>query len=267
MFQFFLIDSFGQRYIPYKDESNDLWGIMDKTTSIPVVLGTFYKVFNYSDSLFVVYKDNMHYGVVDKRGKFIIDYTETTFWLYKANYLGNQYPFDTVNNCRLQECPFFNPRHEVNMHVFFIDYNQNCIPSDYFPCPSWKKMVNNIIPPYLQLIQKGEIQRWKNNIDSAVFYCKQAIEANPKNASVYYWGANLFIENFQENIKARNNKQYESYYPWIKFCIDKADELETRNPYKDWILSRKFDFYKKNLKDSKSAKEIKKRRKELRKNK
>lgn len=261
-FQFIIIDFFGQKFTPYKDK-NELWGIMNNSTMKHVIRGTFDEILEYNDSIFIIKKDDSYYAVVDTNGKFILNYTQTAFWLNNTNCLGNVYPYDTLNNKRLVEFPYFNPRKEINYHLFFIDYQRNCIPSDYYPCPSWRRTVNTKLPLYLELIQKGEIQRYNKNIDSAVYYCKLAIQANPTNASVYYWGANLFIYNFDENIKARNNHKYKKYYPWIKYCLDKADELEKINPYKTTILYRKYDFYKIDLKDKKAAREIKDRIKEL----
>jgi len=264
----FLNKSYCQKFTPFLDKNNGLWGIMNNVTNKPVIQGAFNrKIKDYNDSVFVINGGIARNALVDTCGRFIVDFTSTSFLILRTNYLGNSYPYDTINDKRLMEFPFFNPRNEVNLYLYLIDNQQACIPTDYFPCPAWKEKKDKNVPKYLQLIQEGEIQRWNKNIDSAVYYCKQAIEANPNNASVYYWGAHLFIDNAQDKINIKNNEKYSPYYPWIKFCIDKADELETINPYKDWILRDKYKFYKYNLKDYKVAKDIKKRRKELRKNK
>ena len=252
--------SIAQKFIPYKDTSNGLWGIKNKISDKHVTKGRWLKIkeYNYNDSIFIVRDQMQKIYVIDTNGVIILKPENTYFGLLRTNFINTAYPYDTLNEKRLTENPMFNPRGEIYMEGgFFIDYQRKCYPADYYPCPAWRKISNAPLPLYLALIQKGEQKRWEKQIDSAVYYCKKAIEAAPSIASVYYWGAGLFLYNFQEKISFKNNNQYKKYYPWIKECLDKADSLENKNPYKTFIKYRRYKFYKLNLKDKIVAKRIK----------
>jgi hypothetical protein len=251
----------GQNFVPYKDDSNGLWGIKNIKNNKIITPGLWQKIrdFDYNDSIFVVHKDLSYYAVVDTNFKFKINYTNTYLCLNASNYYFSDYPYDTINKKRLVEYPFINARKEPNWHILFIDYNLNCLPEDYYPCPDWKQTKDVRLPKHLELIQQGERKIWNRDIDSAVYYCKLAIQVDSMNPSIYYWGANIFFDHLREDKTLGSIGKYKIYFSWIKYCLDKADSLEKLNPYKSWILYRKYNFYKDILKDKKVAKEINER--------
>jgi len=254
----------GQKFIPYKDTVNGLWGIKNTLLNKPVTRGKWLELnsTDFNDSIFHVADISKISQFVDTNGRILFkSCCYSAIYLNRTNIFNTNYPYDKVNEKRLVEDPFWNSRGEkVNSSPFFIDYKQQCYPADYYPCPAWRKVRDGGLPKHLELLQKGEEKRWNKEIDSAVYYCKLAITLDSLNPSIYYWGASLFIDNFQEKIFIRNNKKYQSYYPWIKYCLDKADELENKNPYKTFIIEKRYKFYKKNLKEKKTAKRIKQSR-------
>ena len=263
---FILLYSFvcrSQKFVPYKDTSNSFWGIKNTILNKPVTRGKWIKPnkADYNDSIFVFLNKERKTFIVDTNGiELFNSCCFSVFYLNRTNFYHNNYPYDTLNEKRLVEDPFYNSRGEAILSKpFFIDYKQQCYPFDYYPCPSWRKIRDGALPKHLYYIQKGELKRWNKEIDSAVYYCKLAIKSDSLNPSVYFWGAKLFINNYQEKIFASNNEQYSNYYPWIKYCIDKADELENKNPYKADILRTKIRFYKRNLCDKNEVKLLKKR--------
>ena len=264
---FHSIESRSQKFVPYKDTSNGFWGIKNAILNKPITRGKWLKPksTDYNDSIFVVMNKERETFIVDTNGREVFkNCCNSVFYLNRTNLFGKHYPYDTINEKRLVEDPFYNIRGEAILSApFFIDYKQQCYPADYYPCPAWRKVRDGVLPKYLELLQKGEQKRWNKEIDSAVYYCRLAIKSDSLNPFVYYWGAMLFISNYQEKIFVSNNEMYQEYYPWIKMCIDKADELENKNPYKWMILYAKKRFYKRNLHDKKEVKILRKRIKQI----
>lgn len=237
--------------------------------SIPLIL--FFKIgscqeykvtYKINDTLFVIQKDNsLVSAVVDSKNNFIIPFTNSSFftWIYFCDSV----PVDMGRPLNLFSFPIKPPNNYTNCYTFYIDLNNRCLPTDYFPCPAYTNICFDETPDYLKMIQKGEEYIYNNNIDSAISCGEKAIQLNKSNSFSYYWSANILIGNFlncssvNRKINAKNNDDYKNYYNWVKDCLTKAVELEDRDIFKIEILKAMRKFYNYSLNDRKKVKEIK----------
>jgi len=235
----------GQSIVTYKNSG--LYGLKNLETQNIVLPAKYNGIHGFNDSLVIVTNNLKEMALVNLRGEILIDYRRTLL-LFNENKVGNC-PYDSINDLRLAECPYTNPEGRSNMHLFYINPGDQCHPTNYNPCPAWKNQVTDSIEENLKLIQLGEQYRWLNDIDSAILFCKMAIDIDPNNPANYYWGAKLLVNNTQEGINSKNNFQFQNHFDWIETCLHKAESLEDRYWYKLQILRLKKDFYKNSLKD------------------
>lgn len=230
-------NTYGQVIEKFKSFDTFGIGFRNKQTKEVILKTSFANIPFFNDSIFIVSDKDKGDAVYSIKGVLKLKYSKTLLYFNQMNF--RHCPYDTINNNRLMECPYYNPRERINMHAFYINLKSQCIPCDYSPCPAWREAVIDIqTPEYLKWIQVGENYRWKNDIDSAIICCKKAIACSQDNPSNYYWGARLLLLNHQENIMSNNNKEYSKYFEWIKNCIETADELENRYWYKLQILTQ-----------------------------
>jgi hypothetical protein len=233
----------------FKDKKNGLWGIIDKKNDSIICKPQFKRInHSWEDTVFHVTTINDFQTLISINGENIVpfdnqgiydiiinDSTNMGHLAYVSNYVGSKY----------------------NYRMILISNKNECIPKSYYPCPYTCKLVDDSISFDLRLIQNAEKSRYMNDIDSAIFYCNKAIVYDPTNASLYYWGAELLLDNGQENIKYKNNLIFKKYYDWIEECLNKASEMEYRTLYRGKILRLQYYFYKHNRRNKEKVKKIK----------
>jgi hypothetical protein len=238
-----------QDYVPFKDSLTFKWGVKNTKTGEVTAEAVHPELFDFQDTLFLFSTYDRKFGAINEKGRIVVPISSYETYFMRSD----------KDNCnKLVEVAGSDIYGKDSFRRYIIDTNRNCLPTDYYPCPYWKKMKCDSLNPSLKLIQEGERVREKNDIDSAIFFCKKAIDISPQNASLYFWGANLFIYNWQDQINSKNNKIYTNYFSWIDDCLKKALELENRELYRHMILRSQYQFYKNSLKDKERASKIKK---------
>ncbi|MFW5781008.1 MAG: hypothetical protein ACOCXD_00400 [Bacteroidota bacterium] len=233
------ITLYPQKAEPFIDHATGLVGLRAVNSEKVIVDPGYLDVSWESDTIFVFKKTDGTFGVLNGRGETLIDFGENPIHLNT---------FDDYFLYRPLEMPSF-IEGRTNNRWYFINKQRQCVPEDYYPCPyGVKSMPFNQLPPHLVYIQKAEYFRAQSRFDSAVFYVEKAIETVPDNPYPYYYGANLFLNNQQENVTYENNEQYNNYYGWIANCLEKANNLETERYHKIRINNLRYRFYKHNVK-------------------
>jgi len=244
-----------QKFEKYKKEGEALWGLKNKKTGEIVVPAQFPFFFDFNDSLIIVKVEDKE-ALYNLKGEILIDYTFTD--LMFADFSSGNCKCDSSIYSHLMNMPDFNPRLEHTNYMYRITTKGECLFHDYYPCPAWENMANKKdLKGYEQWLLKGEQYKWQKNKDSAIFCCKKAIELEPDNPSIYFWGAILFFDRSVTIVESQKEVfDFPEYYDWVKYCVDKASELETRPYERLEVLQMKKRFYKHALQDKKEVKQI-----------
>ena len=228
------------RFKPFKDENGD-WGIIDSKNN-KVITTPQYKLLGdfISDSFYIFVDKNNNYGVINSDG------TQKVPFNYYGGSLGINRIDTTTFYKSIQVIPYkvYGQYPYKDLYVYFIDSNGYCIPTNYYTCPTNVKTDLINATPGVIYIQKAEKSKIENDLDSAIYYCKMAIESDSLNPYYYYYGCKLLLVNEQNNINAKNNNNYKQYFNWLESCLLKAENLEKNPHYLYRIKSLKCDFYK-----------------------
>lgn len=236
-----------QQYVPFIDEVKLTWGIKEQATGKITALPKFPKFYDFQDTLFLFQTKDQTYGGVNERGQLILPFSKNPTYFLRSN----------PEHCgKPAEYAIKDPNGRKSYRLYLIDMERNCLPSEYYACPSWKKTKSDSLSEYLKLIQEGERVRYKMEIDSAVIFCKKAIDLMPDKSYAYFWGANLFVDNWQEGIRSGNNRKYSDYFNWVEQCFNKALELEGRDNYRFFILQAQRMFYRDTFRNPQKVKAI-----------
>lgn len=236
------------QYSPFQDYQSRKWGVRNDSTNEIVIPAEYRKFVYNNDTLFIYMTDSNLFSGITVNG-YVMDTSNHPTYI---NYV------DPLYSKSLIEVPITDTNGNKSNRWYLIDFDRNCIPTDYYSCPYWKKMKFDTIPDYFEMILIGEQARGKKDIDSAIIYCKRAIELAPENPFVYYWGADMLLLNWQEDINSKNNQDYIQYFDWVEMCLDKANALEDNDYYRWLILRLQTKFYKNTRKDKEKYKLYKK---------
>jgi len=234
---------YGQNIEIFKDSNTSNWGLRDESSKSIIVPAKLPKITDFNDTIIVAKYNNWgRMAVFDYDGKNLLEKKNTLLILVDLKF--KNCPYDTAFYGTLFEVPMRNPKEELNMRGFEINLQGQCIPNDYFPCPAWAESISfDYLPEYIRLLQKGEEYSWACNMDSAILMCKKAMEYQPDNPAVYFWGASIFVGEYYAPPKSAQKCYDAKYNDWIEMCLEKSLELENRGYYRYVLLRMKKYYY------------------------
>ncbi|HOT13786.1 MAG TPA: hypothetical protein PK252_03390 [Bacteroidales bacterium] len=172
---------FSQNIVPFEAEAK--YGIKNKYTGKILIPAKYNRIQNYNDSVIIVQSRDFRYGAIDTLDNILIPFANEQLFIenYNPLHLG-----------QIIESSNFNNEPEYSSW-YYIDKNRNCIPYDYCPCPSWKKLSPNLSISS-SYAQNGFKAQFNGHLDSAFYWINMAIANEPQKASLYYYKAQFYLK-------------------------------------------------------------------------
>lgn len=225
-------------YYSFKDKDTKLKGMKEASTGEIVIPAEYDKILDWNNETVIVMKGNEKMAI-NYLNEIIVSPTEQDLYLERYDPVHFDEVFAYNNDVYIAE------NYKVNS-------KGQCIPIDYYPCPTNFNIDTTNASAEHKLIQKSVEALRACEAEEAIKYAQKAIDANPNNAASRYWYSRMFIEQLCGRI---TNEVTEKHKSEIETHINKAIELETEPFYLTLTYAVKYDF-EKNHNKNKAEKKI-----------
>jgi len=236
---------FSQNIVPFNE--GEKYGIKNKHTGKVLILAKYKKVLDYNDSIIIVQSRDYRYGAIDTSDNILIFFSKEKLHIedFDPFHVGQVLETSSYENNPMISCSYY------------IDKNRNCIPYDYYPCPSWKRLASDSLIVYLY-IKKSLKSKYDNQRDSMRYWIDMALNIEPDNPFLNYYKAELILTNEEGNRLRHSDTLNEKVKSLIDTCLYKAILNEKRPAYVAQIMSLQYRYYKNTLKQKEKLKETSK---------